>query len=112
MRRFVTGAALACSLALAVPVAAAPGQCSMTGQGEFPCDVNVDGGGITFTLPSGETFVFAHEANGEGLGYLIAAEPQPGRRPEELGRFVPVEGQDGCWFGEQDEITFCAALEQ
>ena len=49
---------------------------------------------------------------GEGLGYLIAAEPQPGRRPEELGRFVPVEGQDGCWFGEQDEITFCAALEQ
>ena len=108
----VTGAALACGLALAVPAAAAPGQCSMTGHGDFACDVDVDGGGITFALPSGETLVFAHEADGEGLGYLIPAEPQPGRYPEELGRFVPVEGQEGCWFGAEDEITFCAALEQ
>lgn len=112
MRIFVTGAALVCGLALAAPAVAAPGQCSMTGQGEFPCDVTVDGGGITFALPSGETFVFAHEANGEGLAYLIAAEPQPGRYPQELGRFVPVEGEAGCWFGAKDEITFCAALEQ
>lgn len=84
----------------------------MTGQGEFACDVNVDGGGITFVLPSGETFVFAHEADGQGLGYLIPAEPQPGRIPEELGHFVPLDDQAGCWFGEKQEITFCAALEQ
>lgn len=112
MRVFVTGAALVVGLALAAPAVAAPGQCSMTGYDAFACDVTVDGGGITFELPSGETFVFAHEADGEGLGYLIAAQPQPGRYPEELGRFVPVEGEAGCWFGAKDEITFCAALEQ
>lgn len=112
MRNFVTGAALICGLALAAPAVAAPGQCSMTGQGEFDCDVNVDGGGITFALPNGETFVFAHEADGEGLGYLISAEPEPGSRPQELGRFAPLGGQDGCWFGDRNEITFCAALAQ
>jgi hypothetical protein len=112
MKIFVSGAALLVGLALAAPAAAAPGQCSMTGYDAFDCDVTVDGGGITFALPSGETFVFAHEANGEGLGYLIAAEPQPGRYPEELGRFVPVEGEDGCWLGDKDGITFCAALVQ
>lgn len=112
MRFFVSGAALVCGLALAAPVAAAPGQCSMTGYGEFACDVTVDGGGITFALPSGETLVFVHEADGEGPGFLMAAEPQPGRGPRELGRFAPAEGQDGCWFGAKDDITFCAALEQ
>lgn len=84
----------------------------MTGYDAFDCDVTVDGGGITFALPSGETFVFAHEANGEGLGYLLDAEPEPGRYPTELGRFAPVEGEAGCWFGAKDDITFCAALEQ
>ena len=112
MRNLVTGAVLVGSLALAAPADAAPGQCSMTGYGDFACEVTVDGGGITFALPDGETFVFAHEAEGAGLGYLIAAEPQPGQRPDELGRFSPVEGQEGCWFGAEDEITFCAALEQ
>jgi hypothetical protein len=112
MRNFVTGAVLVFGLVLAVPAHAAPGQCTMTGFDDFACEVNVDGGGITFDLPSGETFVFAHVANGEGLGYLISAEPQPGARPEELGSFVPMNGQDGCWFGEEDEITFCAALVQ
>lgn len=112
MRIFVTGAALICGLVLAVPAVAAPGQCSMTGYGEFACDVNVDGGGITFALPDGETFVFAHEADGVGLGYVIPADPQPGRRPSELGRFVPVTGQPGCWLGDDDAITFCASLEQ
>lgn len=110
MKIFVTGAALL--IALAAPVAAAPGQCSLTGHDTFACDVTVDGGGITFALPSGETFVFAHEADGEGLGYLIAAEPEAGRLPEELGRFVPVEGEAGCWLGDKDALTFCAALEQ
>lgn len=112
MKNFVPGAALLLGLALVAPAAAAPGQCSMTGYGDFACDVTVDGGGITFALPSGETFVFAHEADGEGLGYLIAANPRPGRSPDELGRFVPVENDAGCWFGEKDEITFCAAQEQ
>lgn len=112
MKILMTGAALAFGLALAAPAAAAPGQCSMTGYGEFACDVNVDGGGITFSVPGGETFVFVHEANGEGAGFLIPAEPTPGRRPAELGRFAPAEGQPGCWFGDKDDITFCAALEQ
>lgn len=112
MRNIVTGAVLALGLALAVPATAAPGQCQMTGYGDFPCDVNVDGGGITFAVPSGETFVFAHESDGEGLGYLIEAEPKPGRYPKELGRFAPVAGQDGCWFGDKDDITFCALLVQ
>ncbi|SMQ70061.1 hypothetical protein SAMN06295905_1754 [Devosia lucknowensis] len=84
----------------------------MTGHGEFGCDVNVDGGGITFVLPEGDVFVFAHEADGEGLGYLIAADQQPGRSPDELGRFVPIEGEQSCWFGAKDDITFCVAVEQ
>lgn len=112
MSKFVTGAALVLGLALAVPAAAAPGQCSMTGYGDFPCDVNVDGGGITFALPNGDTFVFAHEADGVGLGYLIGADATAGRLPDELGQFAPVDGKPGCWFGEKDDLTFCAALEQ
>lgn len=112
MKNLMTGAALAFGLALAVPAAAAPGQCSMTGYGDFACDVDVDGGGITFALPDGQMFVFAHEADGEGPGYLIAAEPQPGRAPEGLGRFVPVDGEEGCWSAAESELTFCAALEQ
>lgn len=110
MRNIVTGAALTLGLALAVPANAAPGQCQVTGYGDFPCEVNVDGGGITFALPDGQTFVFAHEADGEGQGYLIDAEPQPGRYPKELGRFAPVTGPEGCWYGEKDDITFCALL--
>jgi len=112
MKYFVTGATLLVSLALAVPAIGAPGQCSITGQGLFDCDVTVDGGGITFALPSGETFVFAHEADGEGLGYLIPAEPQPGRYPQELGRFAPIAEEPGCWLGDKDGTKFCAALVQ
>lgn len=112
MKKFVTGAVLLAGLAFAGPAQAADGQCSVTGFGEFDCDVAVDGGGITFTLPDGQTFVFAHVADGEGLGYLGAADPRPGTYPEELGSFVPVEGQDGCWYGAKDDITFCAALLQ
>ena len=112
MKKLATGAALLAGLALALPAIAAPGQCSITGLDPFDCDVTVDGGGITFVLPSGEAFVFAHEADGEGLAYLIPADAQPGRYPEELGRFAPVEGEAGCWLGEKDGTKFCAALMQ
>jgi hypothetical protein len=112
MKKFVTGAVLLAGLALAVPAQAAPGQCSVTGYDRFDCDVSVDGGGIAFQLPDGRGFVFAHVADGEGLGYLGAADPQPGAYPEELGVFKPVEGEDGCWLGEKDNIKFCAALLQ
>lgn len=112
MRLFVTGVALVAGLALAVPAMASPGQCSMTGFGDFQCEVNVDGGGLTFALPDGQSLVFAHVADGEGLGYLIPAQSEPGQRPKELGMFAPVEGQAGCWFGPKDEISFCVAIEQ
>ncbi len=109
---FVTGAVLLAGLAFAVPANAAPGQCSFTGYGEFDCDVAVDGGGLTFALPDGQVFVFAHLADGAGLGYLGAADPRPGTYPDELGSFSPVTGEEGCWVDGRDEITFCAALLQ
>ena len=99
-------------LALVVPAAASPGQCSVTGFGMFECDVNADGGGIAFALPDGRTFVFSHIADGEGLGYVLPADLRPGSRPQELGAFAPLEGQEGCWFGAEDEITVCVALIQ
>jgi len=112
MKMFVTGALLLAGFALAVPANAAPGQCSFTGWEDFDCDVAVDGGGITFALPDGRMFVFAHEADGAGLGYIGAADPAPGTFPQALGGFTPVEGEAGCWFGAQAEIKFCAALLQ
>ncbi|ODT79274.1 MAG: hypothetical protein ABS76_20660 [Pelagibacterium sp. SCN 64-44] len=112
MKILVTGAALLIGLALAVPAHAAPGQCSMTGYDTFDCDVTADGGGITFGLPDGQTFVFAHVANGAGLGYLLPAEARPGTYPEELGSFLPLEDEQGCWLGERDGVKFCAALVQ
>lgn len=112
MKMMVTGAAMLMGLALAVPAGAAPGQCSMTGYDTFQCDVTVDGGGLTMGLPDGRTFVFVHEADGEGLGFLIAADARPGQSPQELGRFSPVEGEPGCWVGAKDETRFCAAVQQ
>lgn len=109
---FVTGTVLLAGLALAVPAHAAPGQCSFTGYDSFDCDVTADGGGITFALPDGQVFVFAHVADGQGIGYLGAAEPRPGSYPAELGIFEPVAGEDGCWLGARDDIRFCAALLQ
>lgn len=108
----LTGVAMVAGFALAAPAAAAPGQCMMTGYDDFACDVSVDGGGISFALPDGQLFVFAQQLDGAGLGYRIAADVAPGDRPDELGAFTPVDGEPGCWFGEKDEITFCAALEQ
>ncbi len=112
MKKFVTGAVLLVGLAFAVPANGAEGQCSVTGFGDFACDLTVDGGGITFALPDGRSFVFAHVSDGEGLGYISVADPRPGNYPEELGAFAPVEGEDGCWFGAKDGITFCAAFLQ
>lgn len=112
MKTFLTGVVIVAGFALAAPAAAAPGECSITGYNDFPCDISVDGGGITFDLPDGETFVFVHGGDDQGMGYLIPAQSDPGDRPRELGNFEPVHGEAGCWFGERDEITFCAALEQ
>lgn len=112
MKKFLPGAVLVAGLAFAVPAFAAPGQCEMTGFDSFECDVDVDGGGITFALPDGQIFVFSHVADGEGLGYLIPADATPGRYPEELGAFRPAEGEDGCWVSADDETKFCAALIQ
>lgn len=112
MKTLLSGALLLAGLAPVVPAAASPGQCSVTGFDVFECDVNVDGGGITFALPDGRTFVFSHVAGGEGFGYVLPAESRPGALPQELGAFAPVEGEDGCWFGAKDEITFCVALVQ
>lgn len=112
MKIFVTGAVLLAGVSLAAPAIAAPGQCSMTGYEDFACDVDVDGGGITFALPDGQSFVFAHVADGEGLGYLIPTQPEPGALPQELGMFAPVADKPGCWLGAKDDITFCAAIEQ
>lgn len=110
MKNFLSGAALMIGFALAVPALAAPGECSVTGYDSFDCDVAVDGGGITFELPDGQVFVFAQTADGEGLGYLIAANAAPGARPEELGSFSPIEGEAGCWLGAREEMKFCAAV--
>ncbi|WP_323016189.1 hypothetical protein [Devosia sp.] len=108
MKRFVTGAVLLAGLALAGPAMAVPGQCSMTDYGSFACDVTADGGGITFALPDGQVFVFAHVADGAGPGYLIA----PGRLPHALGAFEPMPAEPGCWHDAQDKRKFCAAILQ
>ena len=84
----------------------------MTGFSDFACDVSVDGGGLTFGLPDGTGLVFAHLADGEGLGYRVTSDAEPGRRPEELGMFAPIEDRPGCWYGAEDDITFCAAIAQ
>lgn len=82
-----------------------------TGYGTFPCEVALDGGGLTFELPDGQVFAFALVEEGEGLGYLIAADAAPGELPDELGSFTPVDGKDGCWVNTAREpFEFCAAV--
>ena len=110
MNIFSCGAALAIGLALATPSLAMQGQCSFTGFGTFDCDVQLDGSGLTFNLPDGQTFAFAVVAEGEGLGYRIAADATPGQRPVELGAFAPVPEQAGCWQSQEDETRFCASV--
>lgn len=110
MKIMITGAMLAASLALAAPALAVSGQCSLTGYDDFECDVETDGGGLTFALPDGQTFAFALVAEDEGLGYLIGADVRPGQVPEELGTFAPIPGEPGCWQAEDDETRFCALV--
>ena len=112
MKSFLTGAALLAGFALAGSAMAAPGQCSMSGFGSFACDVGFDGAGITFELPDGQVFAFALVTEVEGLGYFIAADAQPGQRPVELGVFMPVADEPGCWYGQKDDVKFCALVEQ
>ena len=97
---------------MTVATVAAPGQCTVADYGTFDCDVTVDGGGLTFGLPDGQTFVFAQIEDGEGLGYLIGADAGPGARPKELGEFRPVDGEAGCWENTGDEYMFCVLVEE
>ena len=88
---------------------AAPGQCTVTGFGSFDCDVTLDGGGLTFPLPNGQTFVFALTEADKGEVYLIDADAAPGQRPEELREFSAVAGQPGCWARDED-YSFCVLI--
>jgi hypothetical protein len=104
---------MAAALAIGIAVAAAaPGQCTISDLGSFSCDVAVDGDGLTFSLPDGRIFAFALDEDGAGgTGYLIDMDASPGKRPEEVGQLVPVEGKPGCW-ARDDEFRFCAMVEQ
>jgi hypothetical protein len=105
------GAGVACVMAGAA--LAAPGQCSMTEYGTFDCDVTMDGGGLTFGLPDGQTFAFALVDENEGLGYLIAPDARPGQRPDELGPFSPDADAAGCWISDRkSDMRFCAMVAQ
>lgn len=110
MKIMFTGAMLAASLALAAPALAVSGQCSLTGYDEFDCEVETDGGGLTFALPDGQTFAFALVEENEGLGYLLAADAKPGQLPEELGTFTPLADEPGCWQAERNDTKFCAMV--
>lgn len=110
MKIMFTGAMLATSLALAGPSWAVSGQCSLTGYEAFDCDVETDGGGLTFALPDGQTLAFALVEEGQGLGYLIPADAAPGQRPRELGTFLSIPNEAGCWQSQSDEMKFCALV--
>jgi hypothetical protein len=97
---------------MAVAAVAAPGQCTFADYGTFDCDVTVDGGGLTFGLPDGKTFVFAQIEDGEGLGYLIGADAGPGARPKELGELAPANGEAGCWESSDGDYKFCVLVEE
>lgn len=97
--------------AMVTLAAAAPGQCTITGYDTFDCDVALDGGGLTFTLPDGQIFAFTLIEDGVGTAYLIDPEAVPGRRPQELHEFRAVEGKPGCWAREED-YEFCVLVQQ
>lgn len=90
---------------------AAPGQCTVTGYHTFDCDVALDGGGLTFSLPDGKIFAFTLIEEGVGTAFLISPDAAPGQRPEELREFNAVDGRPGCW-ARDEEFSFCVLVEQ
>ncbi len=104
------GAALIWGAMSAVALAA-PAQCEVTGYGTFDCDVALDGAGLTFALPDGQTFVFALTEADVGMAYLIGADARPGQRPDELREFRAVDGRPGCWARDED-YQFCVLVQQ
>ena len=90
---------------------AVPGQCMVSGYGTFPCEVVLDGGGMAFELPDGQTWAFALTAPDEGQGYLIGADARPGSPPVALGGFTRGAGEDGCWIHDES-LQFCVLVEQ
>ena len=113
MRRMILAAAimLAATGGMVTLAAGAPGQCMVSGYGTFDCDVTLDGGGLTFALPAGETFAFTLTGEDVGTAFLIAADARPGQVPDDLGPFHAVADKAGCWA--QDEgVEFCVLVEQ
>ena len=108
---WATAVAAAVTGAMATLAMAAPGQCTVTGYDTFDCDVALDGGGLTFELPDGRTFAFTLVEEGVGTAFLIAADAEPGERPEELRAFTAVEGRPGCWARDED-YEFCVLVQQ
>ena len=98
--------------AMVTLVAAAPGQCTVSGYDTFDCDVALDGGGLTFELPDGRTFAFTLIEEGVGTAFLIDADAGPGQPPEALDAFQPVEGQPGCWASDDEDYEFCVLVQQ
>ena len=69
----------------------------------------VDGDGFSFALPDGDVLAFTLVEPSLGLAFLIPNGAKPGLRPRELGEFIPLLGQPGCWVGEDDH-QFCALV--
>lgn len=111
MKVLVAGALLAGGLAMVSPVAAAPGQCMLTGFESFPCDVAIDGAGLAFDLPDGRRFAVVFDEAGQGTAFARRPDAAPGTRPGDLGRFLPVAGEAGCWQKAGAEDRFCVMVE-
>ncbi len=105
-KMMLAAAVFAGAAGMATLAAAQPGQCRVTGFGEFDCDVVLDGGGLSFSLPDGSTLAFTLEEAELGSAYLIGADAKPGQRPQELRDFIPG-AEPGCWMRE-DGFEFCA----
>jgi hypothetical protein len=113
LKRLIWAAALAvagCGAMVSL-AAAAPGQCMVSGYDTFDCDVALDGGGLTFTLPDGQIFAFTLIEEGVGMAYLIDPKAAPGQRPAELREFRAVAGEPGCWARDED-YQFCVLVQQ
>lgn len=113
LKRLILASALAVAGmgAMVTLVAAAPGQCTVSGYETFDCDVTLDGSGLTFALPDGKTFAFTLGEEGVGTGFLIDADATPGQVPDALRELRAVEGQPGCWARDED-FSFCVLVQQ